>query len=66
MELALSYGLMRSLVFCLNSPTKSSRKDLDQGIEIKKIMRSKWTFPISMTNCIPRTFLIEELQFYTI
>jgi len=29
-----------------------------KGIEIKEIVRSKWTFPISMADCIPRTFLV--------
>ena len=29
-----------------------------KGFEIKEIVGSKWTFPISMADCIPRTFLI--------
>ncbi len=30
-----------------------------KGFNKKEIVGSKWTFPISMADCIPRTFLID-------
>lgn len=38
----------------------NDKEALDPGLrrEIKEIVGSKWTFPISMADCIPRTFLI--------
>lgn len=34
---------------------------IEKGFNKKEIVGSKWTFKISMADCIPRTFLIEKV-----